>query len=237
MSQKPRLGCLHAHHSNIGYIETIIPRDTLEAIHFVEPGLLRRIGSDASFTMGDAAAQVQRQLDWMTACGVDALLITCTNYIAAMPDEPSRRDIPIIKIDEPFFAYLLQQPPRHLLLFSNPDTVDGTMRRLRDYASPRDDALTIEVEVIPNTFDLFLSGQTEAYNRAVAERLRELVRLDRFASLSVGQLSMVDAARRVAGETGHLIGDPLEPLSEHLEAVLQAEAGRESERLQRSARV
>lgn len=230
MSQKPRLGCLHAHHSNIGYIENIIPHDDVEAIHFVEPGLLRRIGSDAGFSVDDAAEQVRKQLGWMTSCGMNALLITCTNYIAAMPEQPCQHDIPIIKIDEPFFAYLLQQPPRHLLLFSNPDTVDGTVRRLRDYAAARNKELEIEVEVIPNTFDLFLSGQTETYNRAVAERLRELVRLDRFRSLSVGQLSMVDAASRVAEETGRAIGNPLEPLSEHLSGILRSAPGNESAR-------
>jgi hypothetical protein len=220
MSQKPRLGCLHAHHSNIGYIEEILPHESLEAVHFVEPGLLRRIGSDATFTMDDATAQVRKQLDWMAACGVDALLITCTNYIAAMPDESGDHNLPIIKIDEPFFAYLLQQPPRHLLLFSNPDTVSGTMQRLQDYATVHGVQPEIEVEIISNSFNLFLTGQTEAYNRAVAERLRELVRLNRFTSLSVSQLSMVDAAQRVAGETGHAIGNPLQPLRAHLDAIL-----------------
>lgn len=219
MSRKPRLGCLHAHHSNIAYIESIIPQDALEAVHFVEPGLLRRIGSDAAFGPDDATQQVVRQLDWMRACGVDAVLVTCTNYIAAMPDEaPS--SVPVIKIDEPFFAYLLQQPPRHLLLFSNPDTVTGTMQRLSDYAETRGITPQIEHEVIPNTFEFFLTGQTDVYNRAIAERLRELARLDRFASLSVGQLSMVDAARRVARETGHAIGDPLQPLRAHLDTIL-----------------
>jgi hypothetical protein len=220
MSQKPRLGCLHAHHSNIGYIEDIIPHESLEAVHFVEPGLLRRIGSDSGFSMEDASEQVRKQLDWMTACGVDALLITCTNYIAAMPDNAIPHELPIIKIDEPFFAHLLQQPPRHLLLFSNPDTVKGTMRRLQDYAGARGMQPEIEVEIIPNSFALFMNGQTEAYNRAVAERLRELLRLNRFTSLSVGQLSMADAAQRVAGETGHAIGNPLQPLRAHLDAVL-----------------
>lgn len=224
MSRKPRLGCLHAHHSNIGYIENIIPHDTLEAVHFVEPGLLRRIGSDAGFSMDDAAAQVRTQLDWMSACGVDALLITCTNYIAAMTDEVTHPDISIIKIDEPFFAHLLQQPPRHLLLFSNPDTVSGTVQRLQDYTATQGLEQEIEFEVIPNTFNLFLTGQTEAYNRAVAERLRELVRLNRFTSLSVGQLSMVDAAVRVAEETGHAIGNPLQPLRAHLDTILAVNA-------------
>jgi hypothetical protein len=221
MSRKPRLGCLHAHYSNIGYIESIIPSEEIETVHFVEPGLLRRIGSDAEFTLEDAAVQVERQLGWMTACGVDALLITCTNYIAAMPDGSPPHGIPIIKIDEPFFAYLLQQPSRHLLLFSNPDTVEGTIRRLQDYAATQGVQPEIEIEVIPNSFTLFMTGQTEAYNRAVAECLQELVRLNRFTSLSVGQLSMVDAAQRVAEETGHTIGDPLQTLRVHLDNVLE----------------
>ena len=220
MSAKPRLGCLHAHHSNIGYIEDIIPHHALEAVHFVEPGLLQRIGSDPNFSMEDAAEQVRKQLTWMSACGVDALLITCTNYIAAMPDEATAPDLPVIKIDEPFFAYLLQQPPRHLLLFSNPDTVEGTMQRFQEYAGARGLQPEIEVEIIPNSFQLFVTGQTETYNRAVAERLRELLRLDRYTSLSVGQLSMVDAARRVTEETGQPIGEPLRPLRAHLEAIL-----------------
>lgn len=220
MSRKPRLGCLHAHHSNIGYIEDIIPQGTLEAVHFVEPGLLRRIGSDVGFSREDASEQVRKQLDWIVACGVDALLITCTNYIAAMADEPSQYGIPVVKIDEPFFAYLMQQPARHLLLFSNPDTVEGAMQRLQAYAAARDMPPQIEVEVIPNTFNLFLSGQTEAYNRAVAERLRELVRLNRFTSLSVGQLSMVSAAQRVTDDTGSPIGNPLQPLSAYLGTIL-----------------
>ena len=220
MSAKPRLGCLHAHHSNIGYIEDIIPHHALEAVHFVEPGLLQRIGSDPSFSLEDAAEQVRKQLTWMSACGVDALLITCTNYIAAMPDEATAPDLPVIKIDEPFFAYLLQQPPRHLLLFSNPATVEGTMQRFQEYAGARGLQPEIEVEIIPNSFQLFVTGQTETYNRAVAERLRELLRLDRYTSLSVGQLSMVDAARRVTEETGQPIGEPLRPLRAHLEAIL-----------------
>ena len=220
MSAKPRLGCLHAHHSNIGYIEDIIPHHALEAVHFVEPGLLQRIGSDPNFSMEDAAEQVRKQLTWMSACGVDALLVTCTNYIAAMPDEATAPDLPVIKIDEPFFAYLLQQPPRHLLLFSNPDPVEGTMQRFQEYAGARGLQPEIEVEIIPNSFQLFVTGQTETYNRAVAERLRELLRLDRYTSLSVGQLSMVDAARRVTEETGQPIGEPLRPLRAHLEAIL-----------------
>jgi hypothetical protein len=220
MVDKRRLGCLHAHHSNISYIDSIVPADAIEAVHFVEPGLLRRIGSDAGIDTDQAELQVRRQLDWMASCGLDAILVTCTNYIATMPDEPLDLNIPIIKIDEPFFAYLLAQETPQLLLFSNPATVDGTMRRLRQFAAARDGEVTVEVEVIPDTFDLFMSGRTEAYTSAVADRLRECVRSGAYRSISVGQLSMAEAAQRVSAATGSRIGNPLHPVGSYIDDVM-----------------
>jgi hypothetical protein len=219
MGEKKRLGCLHAHHSNIAYIDSIIPADTIETVHFVEPGLLRRLASDAGVAPDQAAQQVDRQLSWMASCDLDAILVTCTNYIATM-DTSRDVNIPVIKIDEPFFADLLQQEPPHLLLFSNPATVEGTMRRLQQFASAHDRDLTVDVEVIPKTFILFMSGRTDEYTMAVASRLHECVRSDHYRSVSVGQLSMVEAARRVTAETGLRVGDPLQPLRPHIDRVL-----------------
>ena len=165
---------------------------------------------------------MRRQLEWMAACGLDAILITCTNYIAMLPDEPLDLTIPVIKIDEPFFAYLLGQPSPHLLLFTNPATVEGTMRRLRDYASQAGQEAEIEVEIIPGTFELVMQGRTEEYAAAVAGRLGELARSGTYGSISVGQLSMANAAQQVASETGFPIGNPLQPLREHLNTALGA---------------
>jgi hypothetical protein len=225
MTKKIRLGCLHAHHSNIPYIDGIIAPQEIEAVHFVEPGLLQRIGSDPSFDNAQAEQQVRRQLGWMAGCDLDAILVTCTNYIATLPDDPLGLDIPIIKIDEPFFTYLLEQEPPHLLVFANPATVEGTMRRLREYATRAGRTPEIEVEVIPGIFDLFMAGQTAEYTAAVAKRLRDLAWSGAYRSLSVGQLSMVDSARRVAAETGAPIGDPLQPLLAHLDEKLTTATG------------
>ena len=82
---KRRLGCLHMHHSNIAYVDSLLSPGEVEVVHFVEPGLMRRIGSEDGLSGGEARAQVQRQLDWMASCGLDAILITCTNYIAMLP--------------------------------------------------------------------------------------------------------------------------------------------------------
>src|SRR5918997_4664832 len=144
---KTRLGCLHMHHSNIPYIDGIVVSEDVELLHFVDPGLMRRIGSDAGFRSDRAEAQVRGQLDWMAACGLDAILITCTNYIAMLPDEPLDLMMPLVKIDEPFFAYLMEQDSPHLLLFTNPATVEGTMRRFHDFASRADSLPNIDVDI------------------------------------------------------------------------------------------
>jgi hypothetical protein len=213
---KTRLGCLHMHHSNIPYIDGIVAPDRVELFHFVDPGLMRRIGSDAGFASDQAEAQVRRQLDWMAGCGVDAILITCTNYIAMLPDEPLGLSIPVIKIDEPFFADLLQQPSPQLLLFTNPATVEGTMRRLHDYANRAGHQPSIETDVMSGAFELVIAGKTEEYVVAVTDQLRELVRSGRYAAISVGQLSMAESALRIAAETGMPIGNPLDSLRAHL---------------------
>jgi hypothetical protein len=221
---KFRLGCLHMHHSNIAYIDGIVAPDRVEVLHFVDPGLMRRIGSDPSFTRDQAEAQVRRQLDWMTSCGLDAILITCTNYIAMLADEPLDLMIPVIKIDEPFFADLLQQPLPHLLLFTNPATVEGTMRRFHEYADRAGHQPSIEIEVMPGTFELVMAGKTEEYAAVVADQLRELVRSGRHEAISVGQLSMAESALRIAAETGVSIGNPLDSLRLHLAHELGATA-------------
>ena len=220
---KTRLGCLHMHHSNIPYIDGIVVSEDVELLHFVDPGLMRRIGSDAGFRSDRAEAQVRGQLDWMAGCGLDAILITCTNYIAMLPDEPLDLTIPVIKIDEPFFADLLQQPSPHVLLFTNPATVEGTMRRFHDYAHRAGHQPSIETNVMPGAFELVMAGRTEEYAAAVTDQLRELVRSGRYAAISVGQLSMAESALRIAAETGVPIGNPLDSLRLHLAQELGTE--------------
>jgi hypothetical protein len=213
---KTRLGCLHMHHSNIPYIDGIVAPDRVALLHFVDPGLMRRIGADAGFSSEQAEEQVRRQLAWMAGCGLDAILITCTNYIAMLPDEPLDLTIPVIKIDEPFFAQLLHQPSPHLLLFTNPATVEGTMRRFHDYARRAGQQPQVETDVMAGTFEMVTAGKTEEYATAVADQLRALVRSGRYEAISVGQLSMAESALRVTAETAVPIGNPLHSLRLHL---------------------
>lgn len=79
---KKKLGCLHAHYSNIEYIEIALSSYDIELVHFVDPALMYRVTSDETFNAADAQMKVKEQIEWIAECHVDAILITCTNYIA-----------------------------------------------------------------------------------------------------------------------------------------------------------
>jgi aspartate/glutamate racemase len=211
MELKKRLGCLHAHYSNIEYIENSLSSFDIELIHFVDPALMYRITSDENFQVSDAQNKVKEQIEWIAQCNVDAILITCTNYIAILQEDQLSISVPIIKIDEPYFEYIcnIQQPQK--ILFTNPATVKGTMERLNHYVNNHQKSLDLEVIVIKNTFDLIMQGLKEEYNQEISKFLNQIIREEKKV-ISVAQLSMVDASQQVEYETSKPIINPLNPL-------------------------
>ncbi|PAF19110.1 aspartate/glutamate racemase family protein [Terribacillus saccharophilus] len=208
--KKKKLGCLHAHYSNIEYIEKALSSYEIELIHFVDPALMHRVTLDKTFSDTNAQNKVKEQIEWIAESNVDAILITCTNYIAILQVEQLSISVPIIKIDEPYFEYIcnLQQP--QTILFTNPATVEGTMERLNQYAYNHQKSLDIEINVISNTFDLIMRGQKEEYNREISKVLNKCMEEGKF--ISVAQLSMVDAAKEVEYKTSSPIINPLDTL-------------------------
>lgn len=219
---KKRLGCLHAHYSNIEYIERAFSLYDIEFLHFVDPGLMERISSEEHFQEADAKMKVKEQLEWMATCNVDAILLTCTNYIAILQDAQLSLSIPIIKIDEPYFEYISNSTEPQLLLFTNPATVEGTMERLKQYPNNHQKSLNIEVVVINNTFELIMQGLKTRYDQEISRFLiRKLNGENRV--ISVAQLSMVDAAMQVTAQTSMKIINPLDLLVSRLVTQLALE--------------
>ncbi|BBI36413.1 aspartate/glutamate racemase family protein [Cohnella abietis] len=217
---KKRIGCLHAHYSNIPYIEQALSVYGAELLHFVDPALVYRISSDKTFSQVDAQQKVNEQLEWIAKANVDAILITCTNYIALLQEDQQTVTIPVIKIDEPLFEHLCKQAQPQLLLFTNPATVEGTMRRLHEYAQKIGKHPVVEALVIDNSFELIMQGKQEQYLTVVSDYMRSLLRtMSNNISISVAQLSMVDAARIVQSEMNIAIGNPLEALTSYMENV------------------
>ncbi|ASS67360.1 MULTISPECIES: hypothetical protein [unclassified Paenibacillus] len=215
-----KLACLHAHESNIGIIQEIAPGGfVLE--HYVDPGLIAMIGNDPGFASAGGGDRVLKQLEWMAAAGADAILITCTHYIALLDESRLAAGMPaIVKIDEPFIQELCRSGQPQLLLFSNPATVEGTMARLHAYAgASRGETPAVRAEVIPDLFPLIMAGRKEEYEDAVTAHLLRTAASEPGLVLSVAQLSMAGAAERAGRETGRRIGHPLRPLARALELL------------------
>ncbi len=214
------LGCLHAHHSNIAYINHAFAHVDLELVHFVDPGLVYRIGHDPDFPPVQANDRIRQQLQWMESCSPDAILLTCTNYIAAMDESEKQVGVPLIKLDEPFFGALCQDDRPKRLVFTNPATVEGTMRRLHAFAAGQSKTPRISVQTIPDAFELVMQGKLAEHNHLVQDWLRQPSREDASSDTWVAQLSMVDAARAVEQLTGRTVGNPLAPLIAHVTELL-----------------
>ena len=210
-----KLACLHAHYSNISYIEQSLSKDNLELVHFVDPGLMDRLTNDKSFQKLDAQKKVKDQLEWIANSNVDAILITCTNYIALLNEDELSISIPIIKIDEPFFEAICNIETPQAIVFSNPATVEGTMTRLNQYAKSNAKTIDVEVFIVENSFDLFMNGLQEEYNQAIAAYLNKML-MEEDKVISVAQLSMVHASQQVERTSLKKIINPLQTLSSYM---------------------
>ncbi|MBZ4225900.1 hypothetical protein [Bacillus wiedmannii] len=222
MGLRKKLGCLHAHYSNIEYIENALSPFNIELIHFVDPALMYRVTSNENFQESDAQSKVRQQIEWISQCNVDAILITCTNYIAILQEDQLSISVPIIKIDEPFFDYIcnIQQP--QTILFTNPATVEGTVERLKHHANNHQKSLDLEFIVINSTFELLMQGLKEEYNQQIAKFLNQIIK-DEKKVISVAQLSMVDASQQVEYKTSKSIINPLNTLVSYIVNQLKLE--------------
>lgn len=204
---KKKLGCLHAHYSNIEYIEQAFQSiEKVELVHFVDPGLIQQVSKGTE----GLAFKVKEQLEWMESCNMDAILITCTNYIALLEKEQLELSIPIMKIDEPFFETVCEEKQPQTILFTNSETVKGTMNRLQQYALLHDKTITTKIIIINNTFELIIQGKKDIYNKIIIQTLHDVAGEQQY--ISVAQLSMVEAARQFEKETALTITHPLKSL-------------------------
>lgn len=217
MDERARIACLHAHHGNIGYIDLLLAPYRAEAAHFVDPALVRRIGVDHHFSAEQAADRVRGQLRWIAESDVDGIIVTCTAYAASMPLLGiAGITIPIVTIDEPFFAAISRAPNPQRILFTNAGTVEGTTRRLAEYADRHGARIAPRADLIPGAFDLFMAGRQNEHDALLTDRLLERARTLTDGSLFAGQLSMAASAREAARRSGVRILSPLDTLESAL---------------------
>ena len=201
---KKRLGFLHAHHTNIEHIETCFSPYEVELVHFVDPGLL--LQKDINKVLSQN--RVKDQLEWIATCEVDAIVVTCTEYITMIDESIFMIEVPIIKIDEPFFDHICRSEQPQLMLFTNPNTINGTIKRLNDYAYYHHKQVNCKPLIIEESFDLLLQGRGEEYEQKILEFLLNHTN----KHVSVGQLSMVGAAKEYEKQTSQKVDNPLDAL-------------------------
>lgn len=215
---RPALACLHGHHANIGHLDRLFPAAAVEVVHYVDPGLLRRVAADPSFSAAAQADRVASQLDWIAADGCDAIAVTCTAYAALAGESAGAGGTPVVAIDAPLFAELAARDQPALLAFTNPATIGPTLGRLARVLG--DAAPPARPVLIPDAFRFVMDGRAAEYEERVAVGLRAMSESAGGSIVVAAQLSMVGAARRVREETGAEILDPLAPLASRLAAVL-----------------
>ncbi len=221
MPVKKTIGCLHAHHSNIGHIDRALSELGAELLHYVDPGLVRRVSQGTAIRPADALRRVKDELEWIGGSGADAILVNCTQYMAALGNDPPSTAVPVVGIDEPFFESVCGFEGSQLLLFTNRATVDGTMARLRSYSRASGRQPDVEARVLDGLFGLVMSGELERHDRELSERIREQAASEPGRRLSVAQLSMTSAADRVGSELGIPVGHALKSLVARMKETLR----------------
>ncbi|MED4267083.1 hypothetical protein [Priestia megaterium] len=217
---KKRLGCFHAHHSNIEHIEKALKPYNIELIHFVDPGL-DRIKMDSNFTEEVAQKKIKDTLEWISSCHVDAILITCTFFTANIEEDKLAYSIPIIKIDDPLFHSICGKDEPQILVFTNPNTVEGTMNQLINFATKQKKKIQVEPYLLENTFNLVMEGKKEEYIESVSNGLNRLIINHPDKIISAAQLSMVPSAENIESKTDTYVGNHLKSLSNYLEEILK----------------
>ncbi|MCD1257595.1 hypothetical protein B5M42_001925 [Paenibacillus athensensis] len=217
-----KLACLHAHYSNIEYIQKAASAvQDCELIHYVDPGLIHRMNHDPGFTLKEARHRMKDQLEWIIQTKADALLITCTQYIALLEESKIHMPIPLIKIDDPLFANICSSTKPQILVFTNPSTVDATMKRLQAFAKQRNQSFQLpETRIIPHSFELLMLGEKHAYLQLVNRYIKQLLAAEADKRVIAAQLSMSGAADEIAKENSQAIITPVDCLTPVIQNLL-----------------
>lgn len=184
---QPLLICLHASESNIEIVEQSLFDTPFQVQHVVDTYLLSMIREERPFNEQQdyAFCKVMDLIEQQP----DFIFITCTNYIVLLDHIEIETNIPILKIDELLFEQLKEVQGPIKILFTNKQTIEGTMSRLKQTISPQTD---IEVIFIPEVFDWYLAGDKKRHDQKVLDALLKLDTPHHI--LAVAQLSMTRSA-------------------------------------------
>ena len=210
---RPRMICLHASEANVEIIDREMKEMPFDIKHEVDTHLLSMIRSKQPLEL--QKAYVVEQLNKLMLQEPALLFVTCTNYVALIDEINVTTHIPILKIDEILYEQLkgIHNPIK--MLFTNKETIRGTMQRFRQFVS---EDIEVEVLHIPDVFDWYLAGDTLRHDQKV---LMTLLELDAYENtVVVAQLSMSRIASIYSKLSGNEVLSPVTALKEYMNKLI-----------------
>ena len=210
---RPRMICLHASEANIEIIDREMKEMPFDIKHEVDTHLLSMIRTKQPLEL--QKAYVVEELNKLTLQEPALLFVTCTNYVALLDEINVTTHFPILKIDEILYEQLKNIHNPIKMLFTNKETIRGTMQRFRQFVSQ-----DVEVEVlhIPDVFDWYLAGDTLRHDQKV---LTTLLELDAYENtVVVAQLSMSRIASIYSKLSGNEVLSPVTALKEYMNKLI-----------------
>lgn len=210
---RPRMICLHASEANIEIIDREMKEMPFDIKHEVDTHLLSMIRTKQPLEL--QKAYVVEELNKLTLQEPALLFVTCTNYVTLLDEINVTMQFPILKIDEILYEQLKDIHNPIKMLFTNKETIRGTMQRFRQFVSQ-----DVEVEVlhIPDVFDWYLAGDTLRHDQKV---LTTLLELDAYENtVVVAQLSMSRIASIYSKLSGNEVLSPVTALKEYMNKLI-----------------
>lgn len=169
---------IHAHNSNISYMEALFNEDEIVKKHLV---------IKPQMDLDDQRKKLMALIKEELTSEVVGFMITCTVY-ASLIEASDIDGVPIWKIEDPIIQAIIQDDHQKILFFSNPDTVALTMAKVEAAYQTKDKASDYQVLLIPHSFPLIMSGQQLAYEEVIKEAIAPFIQGK--CSVYLMQLSM-----------------------------------------------
>ncbi|MGM0217491.1 hypothetical protein [Enterococcus sp. AZ126] len=200
--------CIHAHFSNIHYLTELFQKEkTLALEHYVMTDFLDQITTD------NLTNFIEKKIEE----NVVGVIITCTMY-SNLIKQKLILNKPILRVEDPLIAHILANPHKKSLIFSNPKTVKETIKKIDIAYLEKNLALDYEVHIVPDAFDLILTNQKMAYQKALLNYL--YLNNDGFSGdIYLMQLSMAIISKEQLTEFGF----PIFTILDSLDAIVKQE--------------
>ncbi|MDE8670751.1 aspartate/glutamate racemase family protein [Pseudarthrobacter sp. H3Y2-7] len=199
------VGFLHTAQVHLSSFESLA-RELLPSartIHRVDPEALELARQDGPRER--VRAVVAGYLSELREAGCEVILCTCST-LGEVAEGLSGDGLQVIRIDRPMLRRAVTLGPRIGVVAALTSTVEPTARVLAQEAADAGVAISLEVSVVADAWDAFLSGDAEGYRSLVAHAARALS--GRCDVVVLAQASMEPAAALLTGLATPILTSP-----------------------------